>query len=164
MNRHDKDYPRPSLTADIVVVAETDRGRRVLAIRRGHDPFAGMWALPGGFVEPNESVEEAAARELQEETALTGVPLEQLRCFSKPGRDPRGWVVSVAHLAVVPAHRLADAKAGDDAAAAAWLDLAIQPDGGFTLSHEGAPVTDLAFDHRDIMAAAVARLARGASA
>jgi len=157
-----KDYPRPSLTADVVVVVEEGGGRRVLFIKRGHDPFEGMWALPGGFVEPDETVEEAAARELMEETSLAGVPVEQLRCFSRPGRDPRGWVVSVAHLAVVPAHRIADAKAGDDAADAAWLDLALLPGGGFTLSHGGAKVEALAFDHREIVAAAVARLVRGA--
>jgi 8-oxo-dGTP diphosphatase len=154
-----KEYPRPSLTADVVVTALGERaGLRVLFVERAHEPFAGAWALPGGFVEPTETVAEAAARELREETSLAGVRLEEIGCFSKPGRDPRGWVVSVAHLALVPAHRMADVKAGDDAAGAAWLDLTVQPDGGFALSPGGAPVRALAFDHAEIVARAVARL------
>jgi 8-oxo-dGTP diphosphatase len=153
-----RDYPRPSLAADMVVVAPGEGSTlRLLCIRRKHDPFAGRWALPGGFVEPNETVAEAAVRELREETMLTGVPVEEIGCFSKPGRDPRGWVVSVAHLARVPAERMSEAKPADDAAATAWLDLTITPS-GWELSHEGARVEDLAFDHRDVLTAAVARL------
>ena len=164
--RDEHDYPRPSLTADVVVVAPGDAGRlRVLFIRRGHAPFEGSWALPGGFVEPNETVAEAAVRELAEETSLTGVHVDELGCFSKPGRDPRGWVVSVAHLARVPAETMALARAGDDAASAAWLDLTLEPGGGYTLAHEGRRIDvaagGLAFDHADILAAAVRRL-RGA--
>ena len=153
-----KEYPRPSLTADVVVVAAGD-GLRVLFIKRAHDPFAGAWALPGGFVEPTETVAEAAVRELKEETGLEGVTVEELGCFSKPGRDPRGWVVTVAHLAIVPADRVESAgvKAGDDAADTAWLDLAILPD-GYRLTREGKPVETLAFDHRDIVARGVERL------
>jgi len=135
---------------------------RVLFIRRARPPFQGAWALPGGFVEPTETVGEAAARELAEETSLTGLLLEQIGCFSRPGRDPRGWVVSVAHLATVSADHQAKARAGDDAAATAWLDLLLEPGGGFLLEHEGVRVDlaagGLAFDHVDIVAAAVARL------
>jgi len=153
------EYPRPSLTADVIVVAESEGGLRVLCIRRARDPFAGRWALPGGFVEPTETVAEAARRELHEETSLEGVEVEELGCFSKPGRDPRGWVVTIAFLARVPASRLADVKAGDDAASAAWLDLSFPRDGAsYTLEHEGKPVSELAFDHKDILAAAVRRL------
>ncbi|MFT3770053.1 MAG: NUDIX hydrolase [Minicystis sp.] len=164
MSDDKKDYPRPSLTVDVVVVAlEAPADRRawlkILFIQRARDPFAGRWALPGGFVEPTETVAQAAARELMEETSLDHVRVEELGCFSKPGRDPRGWVVSVAHVAPVPAGRLGDARAGDDAAATAWLDLRVGPLGeGFTLSRGGAPITDLAFDHHDIVTAAVARL------
>ncbi len=162
-----KDYPRASLAADVVVIAPGPQGHRVLFIRRRNDPFQGMWALPGGYVEPTETVAEAAVRELREETSLGGVPVEELGCFSKPGRDPRGWVVSIAHLARVPEGRLGDVKAGDDAASAAWLDLRIDEaardgEAAFALAHEGAPVTALAFDHHDILAAAVRRL-RGRS-
>jgi len=154
-----KEYPRPSLTADNVVVALRDRHLAVLFVRRARDPFQGMWAFPGGFVEPTETVAEAAVRELREETSLEGVRVEEIGCFSKPGRDPRGWVVTVAHLALVPADRMGEVRAGDDAASAAWLDLHIEPEGAsFRLSHEGAAVQQLAFDHHDILAAAVKRL------
>jgi 8-oxo-dGTP diphosphatase len=154
-----REYPRPSLTADVVVVALGDHGGlRVLFVERAHDPFAGAWALPGGFVEPTETVSEAAARELAEETSLTDVRIEELGCFSKPGRDPRGWVVTVAHLALVPVDRLADVKAGDVAASAAWLDLTVHPGGGFDLAHRGEPATALAFDHAEIITRAVDQL------
>jgi 8-oxo-dGTP diphosphatase len=171
-----KDYPRPSLTADTVVVALGDDGAlRVLFIRRANDPFAGAWALPGGFVEPTETVAQAAARELEEETALRRVQLVELGCFSRPGRDPRGWVVTIAHLGLVTGDQIARAQAGDDAAATAWLPLIIEPGGGFRLEHEGVLLHHagaggeptpaslplggrLAFDHADILAAAVERL------
>jgi len=155
------EYPKPSLTADVVVVAPGEAGAlRVLFIKRARDPYAGRWALPGGFVEPTETVAEAAVRELQEETSLTGVDVEELGCFSRPGRDPRGWVVTIAHLARVPEGRVADAQAGDDADDTAWLDLRIDPGDGraHSLAHRGVPVTELAFDHVDILAAAVKRL------
>jgi 8-oxo-dGTP diphosphatase len=159
MSEDKKEYPRPSLTADVVVTAlGAERRLRVLFIQRARAPFEGAWALPGGFVEPTETVGEAAARELREETSLGGVRLEELGCFSRPGRDPRGWVVSVAHLALVPVDRLGEVRAGDDAAAAAWLDLTVEPGGGFHVSHQGEPVTALAFDHHDIVAAAIKRL------
>ena len=154
-----KEYPRPSLTADVVVVALGEQaGLRVLFVERAHDPFKGGWALPGGFVEPTETAGEAALRELSEETSLTDVRIEELGCFSKPGRDPRGWVVSIAHLALVPVDRIGDVKAGDDAASAAWLDLTVQPGGGFALAHKGAPTTALAFDHGEIVARALDQL------
>ena len=131
--------------------------------------------MPGGFVEPTETVAQAAARELEEETALRDVRLVELGCFSRPGRDPRGWVVTVAHLGLVCADQLVNARAGDDAADAAWLDLIIEPGGGFRLQHGSALIHrggafgedppssrplagSLAFDHGDILASAVERL------
>ena len=152
-----KEYPKPSLTADVVVMALGERGLEVLFIERARDPFKGSWALPGGFVEPKETAAEGAARELEEETGLTKVELTELGVFSKPGRDPRGWVVSVAHVALLPASRRADAEAGDDAAEAAWLDLVIEEGGGFSLTKDGKAV-ELAFDHHDIMKKAVASI------
>lgn len=176
------EYARPALTADIVVIAPAGpggSGLQVLLIQRGSEPFKGRWALPGGFCEPGESVEQAAARELEEETSLTGVRLEQVRTFSAPGRDPRGWVVSVAHLALVPARRLADATAGDDARDARWWQLRAGPGGELRLEvpraapaagaggeaagasgGAGEAAGPLAFDHDEILATSLARLAR----
>jgi 8-oxo-dGTP diphosphatase len=154
-----KEYPRPSLTADnVVVTLGAEKGLRVLLIRRAHDPFAGCWAFPGGFVEPTETVAQAAVRELREETSLDGIEVEEIGCFSKPGRDPRGWVVTVAHLAVVPPERLGEARAGDDAAEAEWLDLVTADGEVVSLTRQGQPVGRLAFDHDEILAAAVKRL------
>jgi 8-oxo-dGTP diphosphatase len=153
-----KEYPRPSLTADVVALLLDEGGLRVLFIRRGNEPFKGSWALPGGFCEPGETVAQAAARELTEETGVRDVRLEELGCFSTPGRDPRGWVVTVAHLGFLPADRAGEAVGSDDAAEAAWLRLFIDRDGGYRLEHEGAPVTTLAFDHLEVMALAVRRL------
>jgi 8-oxo-dGTP diphosphatase len=159
-----KTYPKPALTADIVVIApEPDgsgaAGLQVLLIRRGREPFAGRWALPGGFCEPDESIEQAAARELEEETGVAGVCLEQVRAFTAPGRDPRGWVVSVAHLALVPRRRLAEARGADDASEARWWSLRPGSE-GYRLESGGELAGPLAFDHDAILAAALAQLVR----
>jgi 8-oxo-dGTP diphosphatase len=154
----EKEYPRPALTADVVALLLDEGGLRALFIRRGNEPYKGAWALPGGFCEPTETVAQAAARELTEETGLRDVRLEELGCFSTPGRDPRGWVVTVAHLGFLPADRAGEAVGADDASEAAWLRLVIDRDGGYRLEHAGAPVTTLAFDHRDVVALAVRRL------
>lgn len=151
------DYPRPSLTADIVVLSLDEHDAlTVLMIRRGRAPFQGAWALPGGFCEPNETIAKAAQRELEEETHVTGLEVEELCTFSTPGRDPRGWVVSVAHLAALPRARRAEAKSGDDAEDARWLRFSLNP----VALADGAPLalSELAFDHRDILAAAAKRL------
>jgi 8-oxo-dGTP diphosphatase len=129
-------YPRPSLTVDIVLVTR-EATPRVLLIRRKADPFKGKWALPGGFVDENERLADAARRELKEETGVDQADLEQLHTFGDPGRDPRGWTVSVAFLALVSPDQLKPI-AGDDAAAVGW----------FRLDHLPA----LAFDHADILA------------
>ena len=126
------DPERVPQTPPIAPGAEPSRNLRVLFIRRAHAPFAGAWALPGGFVEPTETVAQAAARELREETSAServDRPSRKIGCFSKPGRDPRGWVVTVAHLALVPADRMREAQAGDDAAATEWLDLSTASEG-----------------------------------
>ena len=136
-------FPRPALTADVIAVrpGEVDR---VLLIRRGSEPFAGRWALPGGFVDAGETPEHAARRELAEETGLVYEgPLRIVGVYGEPGRDPRGWTVSAAYLALVPVE--SPVEGGDDAAEARWF-----------LSDELPP---LAFDHALIVADALALIA-----
>lgn len=112
-----KEYPKPSLTADIAVFRRIRDGIELLLIRRAKHPFKGCWALPGGFVDPNEDVIDAAWRELEEETGVTNVSLEPFGIYGTPGRDPRGWTVSGGFCALVDD---VDVKAGDDAADARW--------------------------------------------
>lgn len=111
-------YPRPSVTCDVAVFTMRGDDLSILLIRRKDEPFKGLWALPGGFVEENEALERAAARELAEETGLTGLRLEQLGAFGDPGRDPRGHTVTIAYVTYL-AHAPA-VTAGDDAASAEW--------------------------------------------
>jgi 8-oxo-dGTP diphosphatase len=118
-----KEYPKPALTADILVFTKNvENEREILLIQRKNDPFAGMWALPGGFVDENEAVGEVARRELQEETGVLLTEVTQMRTYSMPHRDPRGWTVSVAHIAFVEQENLC-INAGDDAVEAAWFTL-----------------------------------------
>lgn len=114
-------YPRPAVSCDVVVFTMRADDLAVLLVKRKGDPFKGQWALPGGFVDENESLERAAARELSEETGLGGVKLEQLAAFGDPGRDPRGHTITVAYVTFLVAG--AKIKAGDDAAAVEWHPL-----------------------------------------
>ncbi|MNB94887.1 Bifunctional NMN adenylyltransferase/Nudix hydrolase [compost metagenome] len=126
------DYERPSVAADMVIFAVTGledeepklpgKELRLLLIRRGGHPFLGQWALPGGFVQPDETADQAATRELCEETGLSDVYLEQLGVFSDVGRDPRTWVISCSYLALIDSSRL-QVQAGDDAEDAAWFTV-----------------------------------------
>lgn len=136
-------YPRPRVSVDAVVISPGPDGAQVLLIRRANPPFQGMWALPGGFVEMDEDLDAAAARELAEETGVAGVRLEQFRTFGAPGRDPRTRTISVAHIGVADA-RAHPPAAGDDAAEAAW--------------HRVDALPPLAYDHAEIIAAALERL------
>lgn len=143
---------RHLVAVDIVTVALRDDALHVLLIERGVEPFAGRLALPGGFVGPDESVEAAAARELQEETGLAAPALHALPVFSAPGRDPRGRVISVPFLAALPADRAGEVPvAGSDAAGARWAPLDVSRSGP----------RRLAFDHDDIVACAVAEARAG---
>lgn len=119
------DYPRPSVTTDVAVfTAENgDPGKlRLLMIRRGNHPCRGMYALPGGFVNPDETMDQAAGRELMEETGVRPSFMTQMRTFSKPGRDPRGWTITGAYVSLVNKEEV-NAVAGDDAAEAHWFDV-----------------------------------------
>ena len=124
-----KDYPRPSLTADIAVFSQEAGALQVLLVRRGGHPFLGKWALPGGFAQPGEAVTQTARRELEEETGLKGLRLTPVGLFSQPGRDPRMWVVSQAFAARIPSGRRKEAKAGDDAADTRWFRVSACPEG-----------------------------------
>jgi len=137
------DYPRPSVTVDLVIFTIAEDDLKVLLIRRGQEPFKGRWALPGGFVEIDESLERAAARELKEEVGVTNVYLEQLYTFGEPKRDPRGRVISVSYFALVDAERQR-IVAASDAAEAQWRSVFDAP--------------KLAFDHARILDTAVWRL------
>jgi 8-oxo-dGTP diphosphatase len=138
------DHPAFAVTVDIAVFTIRDGALSVLLVQRGEEPFAGRWALPGGFIEPEEDAEAAAWRELREETGVDRFPghLEQLKTYSAPDRDPRMRVVSVAHVALAP--DLPDPQAGTDAADARWwaVDDVLPAD-------DDAP--PLAFDHREIL-------------
>ena len=127
-------YVAPALTVDAVLL----KGHEVLLVRRAREPFAGAWALPGGFVDVGERVEDAARRELVEETGLKGDIVDLLGVWSDPARDPRGHTVSVVFVCKVSG--IVDLAAGDDAAEARWYDLDKLP--------------ELAFDHAEILAAA----------
>src|SRR5579863_5186890 len=136
-------YPRAALTVDCVVFGFDEAELKVLLIQRALEPFKGRWALPGGFVRVDETVDDAARRELVEETGLKNVFLEQLYTFGAVNRDPRERVVSVAYYSLV---KLSDhrARAATDAANAEWYPISKTP--------------KLAFDHAEILTMAVARL------
>lgn len=136
-------YPRAALTVDCVVFGYDEGELKVLLIQRALEPFKGRWALPGGFIRVDETVDEAARRELAEETGIRNVFLEQLYTFGAVKRDPRERVVSVAYYALV---KLSDhrAKAATDADNVEWFPV--------------SKIPKLAFDHADILAMALARL------
>ena len=134
-------YPRPTVTTDCVVFGIEGNNINVLLIKRGNEPFKGLWALPGGFLNPDETAEEGALRELREETGLEAAEVEQLYTFSDPKRDPRDRVISIAYMAVV---KLQDVKGEDDASEAKWFPL--------------KEIPSLAFDHELILNKALERL------
>ena len=172
-----KKYPQPSLTADICVFRMHEGRLQLLLVQRGGHPFLGCWATPGGFANPNETADQCAERELAEETCVTGLKLEPVALYSTPGRDPRGWTISYAFVALDDAGVIA--QAGDDAAKAVWFDVSSTADAAtgtttLTLSREHEALTStfvsyetpisrrlraravhgdgLAFDHAQIVA------------
>ena len=137
------EYPRPMVTVDAVVLAPGEKSLEVLLIRRLAAPFAGKYALPGGYLELDEELEKGARRELLEETGIRVGPVLQIGAFGNVRRDPRGRTISVAFVGVLLSGPRA-AKAGDDASAAAWWSIEALP--------------GLAFDHRAVLEATLTRL------
>jgi 8-oxo-dGTP diphosphatase len=137
------EYPHPAVTTDIVIFTIRQDELKILLIKRALPPFQGMWALPGGFVNLEESLEEGARRELAEETGIRDVYLEQLYTFGDPDRDPRERVITVAYYALVPSDEI-DIQAGSDAEGVSWFGMQELP--------------ELAFDHPTILDMAYERL------
>jgi len=137
-------YPHPAVATDMVIFTIHNQQLELLLIRRADEPYSNGWALPGGFVEIEEDLEACALRELEEETGITGVYLEQLYTFGSPNRDPRERVISVAYYALVPPDRI-NIRAASDAREVAWFEVRKLP--------------ELAFDHAEIVAMAHQRLA-----
>lgn len=134
MKKYCYDYPKPSVTTDCIIILKSSTSK-VLLIQRKHEPYAGKWALPGGFVEIDEDLESGAMRELEEETGLKNLTIKQFKTFGTPGRDPRGRTISIVYYGFVENHSVL--QAGDDAAKAAWFPIRDLP--------------PLAFDHQKII-------------
>ena len=141
---YEYEFPHPAVTVDVAIFTIRNDELKVLLIKRALDPFLGSWALPGGFVELDESLVEAAKRELKEETGVAAAYLEQLYTFGEPNRDPRERVISVAYYALMPSDAL-EIKAASDAEGVGWFSIDELP--------------KLAFDHSGILTMALTRLA-----
>jgi len=138
------DWPRPMVTADALVFTHSGGKIKVLLIKRGNEPFKGKWAVPGGFVNMDEELEDAVLRELEEETGLTGVYLKQMHTFGTVERDPRGRQITVVFMGIAKEEQT-KVQAGDDAAEAKWFDIEELPE-------------ELAFDHDEVIRFAVGKL------
>jgi 8-oxo-dGTP diphosphatase len=137
-------HPRPAVTVDTVVFTLFESHLQVLLIERRENPYADRWALPGGFVHMKESLEQAALRELAEETGIQCAYLEQLYTYGDPQRDPRDRIITVAYFALVPSSAKIHSTGASDAKQAQWFPI------------EGLPT--LAFDHKEIIIYATSRL------
>lgn len=134
-------FPRPSVTTDCVIFGYDGKELKVLLVQRGIPPFKGMWAFPGGYLQMDEDAIEGAKRELKEETGLEDAYITQFKTFSAVDRDPRGRVITIAHIALV---RISEVRGGDDAAKAEWFPIGAIP--------------QLAFDHDMILREALQAL------
>ena len=141
MNEKLTDYEQPSVTTDIVIFTIMDKDLKVLLVKRAQDPFKGKWALPGGFVRINESIDGAAKRELHEETGVKSDYLEQLYTFGEVERDPRGRVITIAYFALIKPRKV---KGATDVSEAEWFSVYDYP--------------ELCFDHKKILEYALKRL------
>lgn len=140
-NKYCYKYPHPSVTTDCVIFGFDGHSLQVLLIERGIEPYRGRWAFPGGFLNPDETAEDGALRELKEETGLTGAYIEQFHAYTDPHRDPRERVITIAYYALV---RKQEVHGGDDAARAKWFPI--------------DEVPQLAFDHDRILRDAMRKL------
>lgn len=138
-------YPHPAVTADCIVLSYQDGKPNVLLVQRRHEPYRGQWAFPGGFMNMDETADEAARRELQEETGLTVTRVQQVGAFTRVDRDPRERVITIAYCTTV--NGLPAVSGGDDAERAQWFALDALP--------------PLAFDHADILRCALKKLGVG---
>ena len=138
------DWPRPMVTVDAVVFGFFENKAKLLLIKRKKEPFKGKWALPGGFIEIDEELEDAVVRELAEETGLADIKLEQMHTFGTVGRDPRGRQITIVFMGIATKGQTR-IKAGDDAAKAQWFDIEELP-------------KDMAFDHNEIAKFAIEKL------
>lgn len=136
-------YPRPAVTVDCLIFSPSGQSTWLLLIQRDKPPFEGSWALPGGFVDIDEPLETAAHRELEEETGIRDIWLQQFHTFGKPGRDPRGRTISVVYSGFMD-HNSQQAMAGSDARNARWFDILHLP--------------ELAFDHHEIIHRAIKKM------
>lgn len=147
VSNYDKDaYEKPSVTVDVAICTIMDDELKVLLIKRKHPPFRNRWAIPGGFVEieKKEGLEKTARRELEEETNVKNIYMEQLKTYGAPDRDPRLRVITVAYFALLPFDKINQVRAGDDAKEANWFSVMDLP--------------ELAFDHKIIVADLLERL------
>lgn len=140
------DWPRPMVTVDAMVFTYSNDRVKVLLINRKYEPFKGKWALPGGFVDMDEELEDAVVRELAEETGLTGVQLDQMHTFGTVGRDPRGRLITIVFMGIANEQQT-KIKAGDDAAEAKWFDIEKLP-------------KNIAFDHDEMIKCGIEKLTR----
>lgn len=140
------EWPRPMVTVDAAVFGFFAGKAKLLLVNRKCEPYKGCWAIPGGFIEIDEELEDAVARELDEETGLADVELEQMRTFGTVGRDPRGRQITVVFMGIAGKGQKR-VRGGDDAAEARWFDIERLPE-------------NMAFDHRDVAKFAISRLKR----
>ena len=159
LRQYDPDkYPKPSLTADILVFREKQGSAEpdILLVKRKGHPFIDQWALPGGFAQRGETIENTAARELEEETGISNVQMKLVGVYSEPGRDPRGCTVSTAYMAVVSDNQVKPV-AGDDAKEVCWAKVSIVHGTAQISINDICINHELAFDHYKIISDAIVK-------